>query len=67
MPRYSSSRFEFLAGRGDRPEAANPVTLDDLVAVTLLSVDVPGDVAPQLLEQISAQTSAGTCSRSPRT
>ena len=38
------------AGRGDRPETANQITLDDLVAVTLLSVDVPGDVALQLLE-----------------
>jgi hypothetical protein len=50
MPRYSGSRFEFLAGGGDRPETANRITLDDLVAVTLLSVDVPGDVALQLLE-----------------
>jgi hypothetical protein len=50
MPRYSGSRFEFLAGGGDRPEAANRITIDDLVAVTLLSVDVPGDVALKLLE-----------------
>ncbi|MCF6508701.1 hypothetical protein E9549_14995 [Blastococcus sp. MG754426] len=50
MPRYSGSRFEFLAGGGDRPETADRITVDDLVAVTLLSVDVPGDVALQLLE-----------------
>jgi Family of unknown function (DUF6308) len=50
MPRYSGSRFEFLAGGGDRPETANKITLDDLVAVTLLAVDVPGDVALKLLE-----------------
>jgi hypothetical protein len=50
MPHYSGSRFEFLAGGGDRPETANQITLDDLVAVTLLSVDVPGDVTLQLLE-----------------
>ena len=50
MPRYSGSRFEFLAGGGDRPAVANTITTDDLLAVTLLSVDVPGDVALQLLE-----------------
>ncbi|MDQ3716520.1 MAG: DUF6308 family protein [Actinomycetota bacterium] len=49
-PTYSGSRFEFFAGGGDRPETANRITGDDLVAVTLLSVDVPGDVALQLLE-----------------
>lgn len=50
MPRYSGSRFEFLAGGGDRPEVADVITADDLVAVTLLSVHVPGDVAVRLLE-----------------
>ncbi len=50
MPRYSGSSFEFLAGGGARPETANRITPDDLVAVTLLSVNVPGDVALQLLE-----------------
>lgn len=50
MPRYSGSRFEFLAGGGDRPQNADRITVDDLVAVTLLSVDVPGDVALNLLE-----------------
>jgi hypothetical protein len=50
MPTYSGSRFEFLAGGGDRPETADRITYDDLVAVTLLSVDVPGDVALKLLE-----------------
>lgn len=49
-PTYSGSRFEFFAGGGDRPETANRITDDDLVSLTLLSVDVPGDVALQLLE-----------------
>jgi hypothetical protein len=49
-PVYSGSRFEFLAGGGDRPETADVITTDDLVAVTLLRVDVPGDVALHLLE-----------------
>jgi hypothetical protein len=49
-PRYSGSRFEFLAGGGDRPDVANVITAEDLVAVTMLSVEVPGTVALQLLE-----------------
>lgn len=49
-PHYAGSRFEFIGGGGDRPETANQITLDDLVAVTLLEVHVPGDVALQLLE-----------------
>jgi hypothetical protein len=50
MPRYSGSRFEFLAGGGDRCETADRITPEDLVAVTLLGVQVPGDVALQLFE-----------------
>jgi hypothetical protein len=49
-PHYSGSRFEFFAGGGDRPDIANVITAEDLVAVTMLSVDVPGDVALELLE-----------------
>ena len=49
-PVYSGSRFEFFAGGGDRPATTNQITVDDLVAVTLLAVDVPGDVALRLLE-----------------
>ncbi len=49
-PMYSGSRFEFFAGGGDRPQTANTITEDDLVAVTLLAVDVPGDVALLLME-----------------
>jgi hypothetical protein len=35
---------------GDRPDAAGRVTADDLIAVQLLSAQVPGEVAPDLLE-----------------
>lgn len=49
-PWYSGSRFESLAGGGDRPEIANRIVADDLVAVSLLAVDIPGDVALRLLE-----------------
>jgi Family of unknown function (DUF6308) len=49
-PEYSGSRFEFFAGGGDRPDTAGRITCDDLIAVTLLAVDVPGDAALQLFE-----------------
>lgn len=48
-PEFSGSRFERFAGGGDRPEAADEFTSDDLVAVTLLSVDVPGQAALRIL------------------
>jgi Family of unknown function (DUF6308) len=50
MPAFSGSRFEFLAGGGDRQEVADLITAEDLVAVSTLSVDVPGAVALALLE-----------------
>jgi hypothetical protein len=51
-PTYSGSRFEALAGGGDRQTTADRITSDDLVAVSLLAVDVPGDVSLQLLEGV---------------
>ncbi|MDX2581640.1 DUF6308 family protein [Streptomyces scabiei] len=47
---YTGSRFEHLAGGGDRPEVANRFTAEDLVAVQTLSVTVPAAVALDLLE-----------------
>ncbi|WP_264029290.1 DUF6308 family protein [Cellulosimicrobium sp. SH8] len=47
---WAGSRFERLAGGGDRPETADRFTADDLVAVSLLSVNVPPHGAIQLLE-----------------
>ncbi len=49
-PAYTGGRFEALGGGGDRPRTANKVTADDLVAVQMLSVLVPGPVALNLLE-----------------
>lgn len=45
VPASSGSRFERFAGGGDRTEVADEFTSDDLVAVTLLSVDIPGQAA----------------------
>ncbi|WP_251149765.1 DUF6308 family protein [Cellulosimicrobium sp. Marseille-Q4280] len=47
---WAGSRFERLAGGGDRPDVADRFTADDLVAVSLLSVNVPPHGAIQLLE-----------------
>ena len=38
---FSGAYFERLTGGGDRADAANRFTADDLVAVTMLSVSVP--------------------------
>jgi len=47
---YTGSRFEHLAGGGDRPAVANAVTADDLIAVQTLSVKIPAQTALDLLE-----------------
>ncbi|WP_369180955.1 DUF6308 family protein [Streptomyces mutabilis] len=47
---YTGSRFEHLAGGGDRPEVADRFTAEDLVAVQTLSVTVPAPVALDILE-----------------
>ncbi|MBQ0850198.1 hypothetical protein J8N05_18545 [Streptomyces sp. BH-SS-21] len=47
---FTGSRFEHLAGGGDRPEVADRVTAEDLVAVQTLSVTVPASVALDILE-----------------
>jgi Family of unknown function (DUF6308) len=41
--------LETFAGGGDAPEVANFFTATDLVAVSLLSVDVPGTAALRIL------------------
>jgi hypothetical protein len=50
LPRYTGGRFELLAGGGDRPDTANRITVDDLVAVKMLKVEVPAEVSLELLE-----------------
>lgn len=50
LPTFTGSRFEELADGGDRSGAADAITTDDLVAVQMLSVRVPREVALDLLE-----------------
>lgn len=47
---FAGSHFESLCGGGDRAEVANRVVADDLVALTMLSVNVPAYAALELLE-----------------
>ncbi|MFD9590140.1 DUF6308 family protein [Streptomyces sp. NPDC059980] len=47
---FTGSRFEHLAGGGDRWEVADRFTAEDLVAVQTLSVTVPASVALNILE-----------------
>ncbi|MFE7935445.1 DUF6308 family protein [Streptomyces sp. NPDC057456] len=47
---FTGSRFEHLAGGGDRPEVADRITAEDLVAVQTLAVTVPASVALDILE-----------------
>jgi Family of unknown function (DUF6308) len=48
--RYTGGRFELFAGGGDRPEVADRFTTEDVVAVSLLGVEIPGDAALDVLE-----------------
>lgn len=50
MSGYTGSRFERLGGGGARPSVKNEFTAEDLAAVTLLSVRVPGPSALEILE-----------------
>lgn len=47
---YTGGRFERLAGGGDREDVASTFTAEDIVAVSLLSVRIPGRAAIALLE-----------------
>ncbi|MFF3001088.1 DUF6308 family protein [Streptomyces sp. NPDC057950] len=47
---FTGNRFEHLAGGGDRPEIADRITAENLVAVQTLSVTVPAPVALDILE-----------------
>ena len=49
QPSYTGAMFEAFAGGGDSIEMANMFTADDIVAVSLLSVDVPGAATLRML------------------
>jgi hypothetical protein len=47
---YTGARFDRFCGGGDRPGTLSSFTADDLVAVSLLSVEIPGRAALEILE-----------------
>lgn len=49
-PAWTGARFEALAGGGDRAQTAFRLSADDIVAVSLLSVSIPGEAVLALLE-----------------
>ncbi|MBT0566077.1 DUF6308 family protein [Williamsia sp. CHRR-6] len=57
QPAFSGSRFERFAGGGDREQVANVVTADDVIAVSMLSVHVPGGSALRLLGDVEKAVS----------
>lgn len=68
LPGYTGSMFTSWAGGGDAPAVVNRVTADDLIALSFLSVDVPGEAAFGILEtqtalisDLLAQIPAGLC------
>ncbi|MEU9828531.1 DUF6308 family protein [Micromonospora chersina] len=50
LPAFTGGRFERLGGGGDQPASKDVITADDLLAVEMLSVQVPPRVALDLLE-----------------
>jgi hypothetical protein len=56
--KFTGRQFEWLAGGGDRPETTNCFTSDDIVAVSLLSVYIPGGASLAILQDRSADLAA---------
>lgn len=47
---YTGARFERLGGGGDAPAVADRITAEDIVALSMLSIRLPGRAARILLE-----------------
>lgn len=57
LPAYTGSYFNSWAGGGDSAAGANVITADDLVAVSFLAVDIPGEAAMGILDTHKEQIS----------
>jgi hypothetical protein len=55
---FSGGRFERFAGGGDQPNVSGRFTSDDIVAVSLLSVRIPGRPALCVLETLAIELNA---------
>ena len=49
--KFTGRAFETFAGGGDAPDVKDVFTSDDVVAVSLLSVNIPGSASLAILEQ----------------
>lgn len=58
LPAYTGSYFNSWAGGGDSATNANVITADDLVAVSFLAVDIPGEAAMGILDTHKEQISS---------
>ncbi|HMJ74980.1 MAG TPA: DUF6308 family protein [Iamia sp.] len=52
---FTGRRFDTLGGGGSRPGARDRFDADDIVAVSLLSVDIPGEAVLTLLDDDGAR------------
>jgi hypothetical protein len=62
---YTGGRFEFLDGGGDQVEICSRFTAADIVALGLLSIDLPGRVALDLLEGALGDEAAALLAQIP--
>jgi hypothetical protein len=62
---YEGGRFEFLDDGGDRADVCNRFTASDIVALKLLSVELPARIALDLLEGALAEEAASLLEQIP--
>lgn len=62
---YTGRRFEAFAGGGDRLDTRNAITADDLLAVQMLGVKFPAEVAIDLIEGKLGEQAAGLLCKIP--
>jgi hypothetical protein len=65
LPLYTGRRFEALDGGGDRDDVCNRFTASDILALKLLSVDLPARIAIDLLEGALGEEAAGLLRQIP--
>lgn len=63
---FSGAKFDTLARGGYRADAADEITYDDLVAVTMLNVEVPPHTALKLLNEAEGRAAASHLRGIPR-
>jgi Family of unknown function (DUF6308) len=59
LPPFTGGRFELLDGGGDRPDTCNRFTASDILAIGMLSVQLPPLVTLDLLEGALGEEATG--------